>query len=635
MANFYIYLNPNNKNISSITQSSVGTISGTNFNVGTVSKLNDIEITRYFSNTTSKTGSNLRSYRYRVTFGTAIEDISKFKIFASSTNELNGSNNEFQDVTSELTLTWYSSNKVLDISGISNLDYATIWGTTYGFIFVFWDNWESATTYTITENLTNITSDNTQTSIEENTEFTFNYTANADCYIDSLVSNIGTVTIADDRKTATISGTATENITITGVASIPHFTITETLENVTSDNTETEIAENAEFTFNYTANDGYIISALTSNIGTVTIAENKRTATITGIATENIIISGTGKILYYVTVSDSATFENATCNYSLGVSEYLQPVVITPNNGYEFVGVYTWQDTDSFLTHSWNVAENGTLTLNVTENITLNDNYNATAKVEKISNFVYCYNPTVDELNALAKVRFYETSGETVEIVDYGEFITALYILPFDLTTLQGDKTNIILGTYDSNVQATLLKSYKLEIDLGTVTIPLKYNNVYDFLNTECKIIVPFFNEFFLENDYVINQTLTFKFIVNLYSGNVTLNVYSTFNDNIVYSATANVNVNIPFIQKQNNTIVGSLNNIFTNESDTVSIEVTRNIPYFDNENIFGKETVDYEMLGNCIGYIEVSDCKLETTATNDEKDDIINLLKQGVFINE
>ena len=136
----------------------------------------------------------------------------------------------------------------------------------------------------------------------------------------------------------------------------------------------------------------------------------------------------------------------------------------------------------------------------------------------------------------------------------------------------------------------------------------------------------------YINTEYVIGNTLTIKYIIDLYTGNVTTNVYSSFVNDIIETQTQQIAENIPFIQKQNNSVVGTISNINKNVIETAYIEIVRNIPY-DSENVFGRETIDYGVIGTYTGYIRVSDAVLQTTATINEKEEITQLLKEGVFL--
>lgn len=483
--------------------------------------------------------------------------------------------------------------------------------------------------YTITENLTNITTDNIQTEIDENESFTFNYSVEKNYKIQSLVCNIGTVTISDDRTTATITGTATENIVVTGVGYIPtYYSYTETLTKITS-NANEEYEKDTTNIIDFTVTSGYRISNLTTNIGTVTISEDEKTATLEFIATENIIV--VGETTRTQTVTITGTIENATCNYNDG--DYLiddKIVTITANAGYEFLSSYTYRS--GTLTYNATKSDDNTVITfseSSSNSVILNDEYNATKHVERLGTFTNLYKVVNSELTALSKVRFGNDN------IDYGQYIASLFIIPFDITSIIGDRSNIILGIFDSNVESSLLTNYTIEIDGGTIIIPEKYSNVYDYINTTCVLRLPYFNKIILDTECVINQTLTIKFIIDMYSGSCTVNIYSTFTNGIIESQTVNISTQIPFIQKSTNSVVNTLSNINKSLIDTPTLEITRNIPYYAEGNIFGKETIVYDKINAVTGYCEVSEIKLNTNATNEERKTIIDLLKEGVFINE
>lgn len=404
---------------------------------------------------------------------------------------------------------------------------------------------------------------------------------------------------------------------------------------------KSEYEKNENISLEFTANEGYTfkdnsISLTTGalNNASATYSDDRKTLTLTGVIIGNLTINVTAYTVYKVSIT--GTLKNCICNYSDGevITEDKPDIILTANNGYEFNGVYNyvWGTT----THSFSVSDDKkTLSTHILDgyNYKLNDEYKATKIVEKIGNFANLYYTNESELTELSKVRFVSDSSATV---DYGSFITALYKLPFPIDSgiLAEEKSNIILGNYDSNVKSTRLITYKTEIDGGTISVPEKYKNVYDYLNTECILHLPHFNKMYINTEYVIGQTLTIKYIIDLYTGNVTANVYSSFIDDIIETQTQQIAENIPFIQKQNNSVVGTVSNINKNVITTAFIEIVRNIPY-DNENIFGKETIDYCVIGTKTGYIKVSDIVLNCTATVEEKEEIEQLLKEGVFINE
>ena len=528
----------------------------------------------------------------------------------------------------------------------TNKKGATITGTATENIVINGVAVEEVTSYTVTENLTHIiASDSNPTTVNKNASFTLSYTAESGYIINSLTSTVGDVTFNVDHSSATVTGVATSNIIVTGEATYQPKTFNVVVEkdaHIVADPSNPEtITEGSSYTFRFTSESGWLISRCTSNYGTADIAEDKKSATVVYnnvSATLRIVLTSIEEIIPKVVIT--GTFVNATCNYTNGeVISKEKNVIITATSGYEFKNTYHYEDNG----YSYDLVKNlekTTLTIDTTQitglsDITLNDNYVATIPVETIGGFCNLYKVTEKELSQLSKVRFQkDTTSDTV--VDYGSAITQLYILPLNLPSeIIGDKSNIILGSFDSQVESTLLNNYTVDYDMGSIEVPAKYNNAYDFINTTCTLRVPFFNAVALDPENVVGHTISIKFTLDLYSGNVTMNVVSDFTGGIIYSATANIVTQIPFIQKQNNSVVNQLSNVFKYVIATPVIEVVRNIPYQADNSTFGRETVQVAKLNTVHGYCEVDNVNLVTMATNDEKDSIISLLKEGVFINE
>ena len=406
------------------------------------------------------------------------------------------------------------------------------------------------------------------------------------------------------------------------------YTYTETLQNIVSDGAKSYNAGDT-FTIHYTANDGYLIDSLTSNIGTVTIADDKRTAVLAGSATENIIVEGVAT--QYGTILITGSFVHCSCNYSNGetISPSKPRLEIVADDGFIFLNEFKYKQAG--VTKYLNKSDDNKMLYKDldTRGLNLNDVYTAVTAPKTMTSFVHLYKTNDNELSALAKARFKDVSGNTV---DYGQYISALYHIPVDLTAISGDTSNIMLGQYDSMVASTLLNQYLVDIDGGTITIPEKFHNAYDYLTTECILHLPFLDEINLPAHYVVNQTINIKYKLDLYSGTLTANIYSSYLNSIVANTSGVIVTNIPFIQKQIDNVVNSLTNVFTNLIPTAFMEVTRNIPY-DNVNVFGKECVDFDMIGNKAGYLKCDNVSLVTKATKNEKDEIVSLLKDGIIL--
>jgi hypothetical protein len=416
------------------------------------------------------------------------------------------------------------------------------------------------------------------------------------------------------------------------------YKVTNSLTNCTC-NTEikTEYEKDEEISLEFVANNGYAFKGNNIQVTTgalnnanATYSDDRKTVTLSGVLVGNLTVSVTADTVYSVSITGS--LKNCTCNYSDGeiITEDKPKIILTANDGYIFDEIFSYK-RGAITSHFSLNDEKTELSTIITDgfNYVLNEEYKAVKQVEKIGDFARLYNPVETELTELAKVRFQND-------VDMGQYITALFKIPFELPTelITEEKRNVVLGNYDTNVSCNGLTTYNLVVNIGEITTPEKYENVYDYIDTECVLHLPYFDKIYLSNEFVIGQTLRIEYIIDLYSGNATANIYSSFTGGIVESVNGVIACNVPFVQKTNNSVVGLISNINKNIIDTAYMEVIRNRPY-NIETVFGNETIDFGTIGDYNGYIEVSDVVLNSSATNEEKKEITDLLKEGVTINE
>ena len=248
----------------------------------------------------------------------------------------------------------------------------------------------------------------------------------------------------------------------------------------------------------------------------------------------------------------------------------------------------------------------------------------------KVSGFNHLYFVDKNILKSLASERF--ATGGTSK-VDLGTFIINVLELPFKLDdSLKGVENQIVLGYTVASTKAVELLKDELVIDFGKIHIPNKYNNSFDYLNTETRLHAPFSNIINLDANYVVGYDINVKYIIDLYTGDGTINVTSSKIKKVIHSETVKIGRNIPFI-RYNNDVVNSISSNYGVNNELLSpyIEVIRNIPYYDN--VFTNEVVTYGQLNNVKGYVTVNNIILNSSATQQEKNEIVNLLRNGVYI--
>ena len=502
--------------------------------------------------------------------------------------------------------------------------------------------------HNITYNLNHITCTNQINEIVENEQFNLHFVSDSGFEITELTSNIGTITVAQDKLSADIVGVATTDIMINGTATQIQkiYTVTYNLNNITCTNPVNTVVENESFNLSFIPVSGYTIETLTSNIGTVTIADNKKSATIVGVASNNIVITGSSTLeKHYVKIS--GTLNNCYCSYENNEEiSSIKPCEIIANSGhvfpaqirYPYIAIINDVEFVKYAT----VIDNGyRLKFDFSfdsgiSTIILNGEYTAVKEVDSISDFVNTYYVTKQTLKELAKTRFLKLSSESgVTYVDLGEFIVGLYVLPLGIPKiLITSEQNIKLGYQDSKVPANVINAYKWEYDLGVITIPAKYNNAYDFLKTEVFLNAPFFDQQELPI-YTIGHDLHITMLFDCYSGSATLLVKDTFTNSYIVNKTQKIVIDVPYVQTGLNTVFNKLGNTNINPLiDTCFVSVIRNTPY-NNDNEYGKNLNASVVIGSIQGYAEFSKSTVISTIATDTELDMINrLLANGVYIN-
>lgn len=218
-------------------------------------------------------------------------------------------------------------------------------------------------------------------------------------------------------------------------------------------------------------------------------------------------------------------------------------------------------------------------------------------------------------------------------LIDKRGYIYDLFSIPFKLETgVSVDSKRIYLGKDDTLVDGRYLTDVNIKMNLGNITVPEKYNNVYDYDNVECFINLPFIKKIKLDVNEVVGQTIKVDYIFNVYERKCSVNIYSTFSNNVIYTDIFEFGNDIPFRKLSEKTNVGNISVRVDNGVRNPFIEVVRPIPY-NNDSLFGTSIREYKKLSLYTDYIEVSDIVLNVSCTDVEKDELERILKQGIII--
>ena len=244
------------------------------------------------------------------------------------------------------------------------------------------------------------------------------------------------------------------------------------------------------------------------------------------------------------------------------------------------------------------------------------------------------YELTPDLLRTFTAKRFVGFNGQNE--TDYGRYILGLIELPFKVPSqyVKG-KQNIQLGGYDTGVDADLLSIDKITLDLGEITIPLKFNNSLDFQNVTGVLYLPYSPPITIEPKYFVGQKIGVEYIINMYNGECIINIYSTKTNGVIICQNIDLNIAIPFAQIETNPTINSASNIKIGGFNGLKqpyIEVLRNDAMLSN-GFFTIPVLDEKPLQGETGFLKIDEIKLNVNAHDNECENIISLLTKGVII--
>lgn len=426
-------------------------------------------------------------------------------------------------------------------------------------------------------------------------------------------------------------------------------------------NVDNPVPSGKEYKVVVTADEGFIITYAdyvkeTGSNGMMVISSDGKTATATRLVNQNIDFTCSVEveasslpeiILFNGTETLKVTAENLTTGDIINVP-YNTNVSVDGEVDYKItgVGVEGYEIVYASYTNYFGITTQLTVKSDKTVEVVIKgseylqtgfrfDIEATTIEVQppqKISGFNHLYLINNEKLKDLAGERF-ELVG--TEINDLGKYIINVMELPFTISDNEiGVETNIILGYKLMKTRTPELLNDELIIDFGEITVPPKYNNSYDFMNTEIKLHVPFSDTIDIDVSYVVNQTIRVIYIIDLYSGNTTINIYSSLIDNIFTSVNTSIGRNIPFITAITGDAIGGLtdNRSLINNILKPFVEVIRTPPY-EVDNIFNSNVSVQGLLLGVLGFIRVDDMILNSNATINEKQRILTILKSGVYI--
>lgn len=238
-------------------------------------------------------------------------------------------------------------------------------------------------------------------------------------------------------------------------------------------------------------------------------------------------------------------------------------------------------------------------------------------------------------VSIISSKQFEFFTGQTT--LKYGDYIIGLIKLPFTIPSdlITSENETVKIGNYDTGVTGKLINAEKLIVDLGSITTPLKFNNSLDFMNVACVLYLPFCEPINIDNDFVIGETVSIQYIVNLYNGEMVVNVSSSKNNEIVITKNIDLNIDVPFANVKNRPPKNDSRDIklgVDNGLRNAHIVVMRNDAILP-KGFFTIPITDEKPLQGETGFLKIDEIELNVNAHDNERENIISLLTNGVIV--
>lgn len=462
--------------------------------------------------------------------------------------------------------------------------------------------------------------------------------------VHDIVPGIYEITVTTDRDTDWDECTI-DFQTKQDVSTLPHSKVTFELSHCTVKPSETSVV-NGVHSWTFTADTGYVFNypggIVNPNTG---MRGDEIPATKTNITTLNnyniqddteIQLSAQKQQAETIPFVQNLTHIRSNVT-STSISRKLNAIQLTADSGYNFQSdIQVLFYVGSSVSSEYNVTGNNksdiTIPLNTTKDNTITDNMTnivltaSATKIEQHVGYEHNYLITDTELNALSNEQIWNyVGGDTnEEHYNVSAYINNLVELPFKVDT-KTSVERISLGRVQAHTVSHEAKSKIINLDLGVVTVPKKYNNAYDYQTQSIKLYTPFVAPITIDPVNAINKAIHIVYNVDLSNGNLTINLYN--DDVLFFTGTNNIGSQLPFLNTLKNTIINRDTHFNDNNVRQAYIVVTREAPILDNDYY---PTIERGLIKNYNENVKVRLLN-NMNIPNNELAELTNKLESGV----
>ena len=233
---------------------------------------------------------------------------------------------------------------------------------------------------------------------------------------------------------------------------------------------------------------------------------------------------------------------------------------------------------------------------------------------------VYSVSPS--DLQAVSNKRFVNVSGSDAYNEQLITYINDLYRLPLAFQDLPTQALMLKNETVVSN--AHVIPNVTYAYDLGTVTLPKKYDNSNDY-NNVYDVMLPYYGVYTLDNAKALDTPIKIQAVIDIISGSCTY-IFSR-EGHAIDSVKTNIKENLPYMTRDMQQL-GSLSTVTMFE-----VEPSITCYYHDITNAYVNKDVN-DTVSN-LTYFKADNIIHCNGISNKYKNLILNKLREGVFTNE
>lgn len=294
------------------------------------------------------------------------------------------------------------------------------------------------------------------------------------------------------------------------------------------------------------------------------------------------------------------------------------------------------------------------------------------------SKMMSIYNPTDGEVDDLGAFLWVDNIIEQIRLIFQDPMDGIISLHKIYAQPVTGTRKDIILGYIDSGVDALEVTNQFTTVNCGSVSIAEERRNATDYPPyTQAHIYLPFIGIEEIDVAEIMGGTVRVQYRVDAYTGTCVAQIFVTrsadmASEQMLYTFSGNASQTIPLTSSNFTGLVSSLVSIaggaatagaggallaagrgLTTHMASVShsgsisanagimgprkpyIILTRQKGYDANgyNSIYGYPANTTRYLSNCSGYVRVKDVLYRGDGTEEEKREIVSLLKEGVLV--